>query len=166
MASSRERWIVQICPCHFGHHIQQMLIIMKSVQKQCSFSPTTLEKGPKWIRIWGMRVTLKLSPNIALFKKVFRYQIRNFLKNYNVKNISFYFCWYKGSIPIFNVNRRLTKDQFELIHGNFSNWFGKFESIRGNFSNLFGEFKLIHGKRSQNGSKFDLLDLEKGLVMI
>ena len=69
LAASRERWSLQVCHCHFGHHRQQKLIIMNSVKNQWSWSLAILSKGSKWSRIWGMRVTLKLSPKIVLFKR-------------------------------------------------------------------------------------------------
>ena len=121
--------------------------MMNYVKNQWSWSLKTLSKGSKWSRIWGIRVALKLRPKIAIFKSVFKEQIIKFLKKYNVKKLSAFFCWYKGSIYRFNLNRGLIKDKFVSIHGKFSNWFGNFESIRVNFSDLFGRFKLVRGKR-------------------
>ena len=89
LAASREGWSLQICHCHFWHHLHKKLQIMNSVKNQWSCSLTILSKGLKWRRIWGICVTLKLSPNIVLFKSVFRNQIRNLLKEYNIKQL---FC--------------------------------------------------------------------------
>ena len=60
LAASREGWSLQIWHCHFGHHHQQKLLIINSVKNQWLCSLTTLSKGSKWSRIWGIRVTLKL----------------------------------------------------------------------------------------------------------
>ena len=71
LSASTERWSLQIFHFHFRHHHQQKIWMINSVKNQWLWSLTALPKGSEWSRIWGRRVTLKLSPNIVLFKSVF-----------------------------------------------------------------------------------------------